>query len=185
MGNVTLDGTPLNQLNVKWLRNQIGLVQQEPILFDKTIRENILYGMDEVNDESIGKKKSQVGVTTVRSSQSFSYTLISPVFIILLYDWKVNFRNLLILGKRSVKKIKSEKSPESDHYIEMFISKSSSIWFMHGNFCSLPVLLRSKKAGRFWKLLGFPRSHFIVTRISVSLSCATRSHPSCFYKYQR
>ena len=86
MGNVTLDGTPLNQLNVKWLRNQIGLVQQEPILFDKTIRENILYGMDEVNDESIGKKKSQVGVTTVRSSQSFSYTLISPVFIILLYD---------------------------------------------------------------------------------------------------
>ena len=72
MGNVTLDGTPLNQLNVKWLRNQIGLVQQEPILFDKTIRENILYGMDEVNDESIGKKKSQVGVTTVRSFQSFS-----------------------------------------------------------------------------------------------------------------
>ena len=84
MGNVTLDGTPLNQLNVKWLRNQIGLVQQEPILFDKTIRENILYGMDEVNDEAVGKKKSQVGVTTVRYFKSFSYMLISTTIKI----WK-------------------------------------------------------------------------------------------------
>ena len=40
----TLDDNDINALNVKWLRNQIGIVSQEPILFDLTIRENIAYG---------------------------------------------------------------------------------------------------------------------------------------------
>ena len=44
------------------------------------------------------------------------------------------------------------------------------------------VPLKSKKAGRFEILLGFARSHSIVTRGSVSLSCATKPHPSCFFK---
>ena len=37
--------------------------------------------------------------------------------------------------------------------------------------------LRSKKAGIFEKLLGIARSHFIVTRGPVSLSCATQPFP--------
>merc|ERR1712106_768357 len=36
----------MGALNIKWLRQQIGFVQQEPILFDKTIKENIVYGVD-------------------------------------------------------------------------------------------------------------------------------------------
>ena len=40
----TLDDNDINALNVKWLRNQIGIVSQEPVLFDLTIRENIAYG---------------------------------------------------------------------------------------------------------------------------------------------
>ena len=43
--------------------------------------------------------------------------------------------------------------------------------------------LRSEKTGKFEKLLGFARSHSIVTRDSVSLSCATTPHASCFSKY--
>ena len=31
-------------MNLQWLRSQIGIVFQEPILFDKTIEENIAYG---------------------------------------------------------------------------------------------------------------------------------------------
>ena len=42
--------------------------------------------------------------------------------------------------------------------------------------------LWSTKAGRFEKLLGFARSPSIVTRGSISLSCATTPHPSCFSK---
>ena len=44
----------------------------------------------------------------------------------------------------------------------------------------LEVPLRSKKTGRFEKLLGFTRGRSIVTRGSVTLSCATKPHPSCF-----
>lgn len=34
----------VKSLNVAWLRTQIGLVSQEPILFDRSIAENIMYG---------------------------------------------------------------------------------------------------------------------------------------------
>ncbi|KAG6331124.1 hypothetical protein ID866_7968 [Astraeus odoratus] len=44
-GSVKLDGTDLRQLNIKWLRTQIGLVSQEPVLFATTIKENVAYGL--------------------------------------------------------------------------------------------------------------------------------------------
>ena len=34
------------QLNISWLRSQIGIVFQEPVLFDRTIKENISYGVN-------------------------------------------------------------------------------------------------------------------------------------------
>merc|ERR550537_1189291 len=43
-GSVTLDGVDLRELNVRWLREQIGLVAQEPVLFSGTIAENIGMG---------------------------------------------------------------------------------------------------------------------------------------------
>lgn len=44
-GSVKLDGVDLKELNVKWLRSQIGLVSQEPVLFGMTIRKNIESGL--------------------------------------------------------------------------------------------------------------------------------------------
>jgi len=43
-GSISLDGVDIRRLNVRWWRQQIGLVSQEPVLFAKTIRENIAYG---------------------------------------------------------------------------------------------------------------------------------------------
>ncbi|KAI8077273.1 P-loop containing nucleoside triphosphate hydrolase protein [Gilbertella persicaria] len=43
-GSITLDGIDLRDLNVKWLRETIGIVNQEPVLFNTTIRQNILMG---------------------------------------------------------------------------------------------------------------------------------------------
>ncbi|XP_057415709.1 ABC transporter B family member 11-like [Lotus japonicus] len=43
-GNITLDGKEIQRLQVKWLRQQMGLVSQEPVLFNETIRANIAYG---------------------------------------------------------------------------------------------------------------------------------------------
>lgn len=54
-GEVTLSGKPLNKLDLYWLRNQIGIVSQEPILFDLSVAENIAYGDNsrEVTKEEI------------------------------------------------------------------------------------------------------------------------------------
>ncbi|KAJ3053457.1 Multidrug resistance protein 1 [Rhizophlyctis rosea] len=43
-GVVRLDGKDLKDLNVKWLRQQIGVVGQEPVLFNMSIKQNIILG---------------------------------------------------------------------------------------------------------------------------------------------
>ncbi|GAA0183190.1 ATP-binding cassette [Lithospermum erythrorhizon] len=43
-GFITIDGIEIKQLQLKWLRQQMGLVSQEPALFNDTIRANIAYG---------------------------------------------------------------------------------------------------------------------------------------------
>ncbi|GMP76087.1 hypothetical protein CsSME_00032910 [Camellia sinensis var. sinensis] len=43
-GQITLDGVEIKRLKLKWLRQQMGLVSQEPVLFNETIRANISYG---------------------------------------------------------------------------------------------------------------------------------------------
>ena len=54
-GFLTLEGVDLRDLNLKWLRSQIGMVSQEPVLFDVSIAENIRYGAlsREVSDEEV------------------------------------------------------------------------------------------------------------------------------------
>lgn len=43
-GKVTIDGHDVRELNIDWLRNNVGIVQQEPILFNDTIHNNLLLG---------------------------------------------------------------------------------------------------------------------------------------------
>jgi ABC-type multidrug transport system fused ATPase/permease subunit len=43
-GAVLLDGVDLREYNVAWLRSRFGVVQQEPQLFNATVRENIAMG---------------------------------------------------------------------------------------------------------------------------------------------
>lgn len=53
-GSLTLDGVDLRKYSRKFLRDQIGLVEQEPFLFSRSIRENITYGVNrEVSEEEI------------------------------------------------------------------------------------------------------------------------------------
>ncbi|ANB12244.1 ATP-binding cassette alpha-factor transporter STE6 [Sugiyamaella lignohabitans] len=44
-GSVKIDGRDISELNLKWLRQQISLVSQEPTLFAVSIYENICYGL--------------------------------------------------------------------------------------------------------------------------------------------
>ncbi|KAF1954349.1 multidrug resistance protein 1, partial [Byssothecium circinans] len=44
-GSITLDGTPIQDLNLTWLRTNVRLVQQEPVLFSGTVFENVVSGL--------------------------------------------------------------------------------------------------------------------------------------------
>jgi len=53
-GSLKLDGVELHDYPRRFLRQQIGIVEQEPFLFSRTIRENITYGVGrEVDDAEV------------------------------------------------------------------------------------------------------------------------------------
>jgi len=52
-GTITLDGVDYLELEPNWLREQVGVVSQEPILFATTVAENIRYGRPDATDEEV------------------------------------------------------------------------------------------------------------------------------------
>lgn len=52
-GEVLVDGMDIRTMDVMYLRQSIGLVGQEPVLFDASVRENIALGKDGASDEEI------------------------------------------------------------------------------------------------------------------------------------
>ena len=50
-GEILINGIDIKDINISWLRNNIGIVSQEPILTSGTIRENILYGVDNYTEK--------------------------------------------------------------------------------------------------------------------------------------
>ena len=52
-GCIEYYGVDMTDINVKFLRDKLGLVSQEPFLFDDTIRENIRFGFPDASQEDI------------------------------------------------------------------------------------------------------------------------------------
>ncbi|KAL8093361.1 ABC transporter B family member 20 [Apium graveolens] len=52
-GQVFLDGRDLKVYNLRWLRNHLGVVQQEPIIFSTTVKENIIYARHNASEAEI------------------------------------------------------------------------------------------------------------------------------------
>ncbi|KAI6239003.1 Multidrug resistance protein pgp-3 [Aphelenchoides fujianensis] len=52
-GSITIDGHPLQDLNVEWLRSTIGVVAQEPAVFACSIEDNLRMGRPEVTTEEM------------------------------------------------------------------------------------------------------------------------------------
>ena len=52
-GRVTFDGIDVRQLDLKFLRDQIGIVSQETYLFHGTIRENLLYAKPDATEAEL------------------------------------------------------------------------------------------------------------------------------------
>ena len=54
-GNIFLDGINLKQIDLKWLRQNIGYVGQQPVLFATSIKENLMFGKEVATQEQINK----------------------------------------------------------------------------------------------------------------------------------
>jgi ABC-type multidrug transport system fused ATPase/permease subunit len=52
-GNLLIDGINISDYDVSSLRRQMGIVMQEPLLFNISIKDNILYGNPDASDEKI------------------------------------------------------------------------------------------------------------------------------------
>lgn len=52
-GTVSIDGTPIHEMDIEHLRSSIALVPQEVILFGGSIKENILFGKQTATDEEV------------------------------------------------------------------------------------------------------------------------------------
>lgn len=64
-GEILLDGVNIKDLQLKWLRHQMGLVSQEPALFATSIKENIMYGKDRATPDEV--------IEAVKSANAFSF----------------------------------------------------------------------------------------------------------------
>lgn len=86
-GHITLDGKEIQNLQVKWLRQQMGLVSQEPVLFNDTIRANIAYGKggDASEAEIIAAAELANAHKFISSLQKVQCISISCIHIFKLY----------------------------------------------------------------------------------------------------
>ncbi|KAL8103556.1 ABC transporter B family member 9-like [Apium graveolens] len=86
-GHIYLDGVELQKLNLNWLRQQIGLVSQEPVLFNETIRNNIAYGKN-------GTASEEEIIAATRSANAHQFISALPQG----YDTNVGERGVQLSG---------------------------------------------------------------------------------------
>lgn len=60
-GQIFIDGHDISKFNIAWLRSNIALVGQEPVLFATTIEENIRYGKPDATRKEIEEATKKAG----------------------------------------------------------------------------------------------------------------------------
>ncbi|KAF2404519.1 ATP-binding cassette transporter ABC4 [Trichodelitschia bisporula] len=94
-GEVLLDGRNIQTLNVRWLRQHISLVQQEPVLFSVTIYENIRYGLLGTEFEHAApEKQRQMIEDAARMANAHDFIVALPEG----YETNVGDRGFLLSG---------------------------------------------------------------------------------------
>ena len=83
-GSLSIDDINVSHLNISWLRSQIGVVSQEPVLFDASIAENIRYGalFREVSDDEVIKAAKAANIN------NFIQTLPKVTHLLLLFVYQ-------------------------------------------------------------------------------------------------
>ncbi|EPQ31809.1 abc multidrug transporter [Pseudozyma flocculosa PF-1] len=79
-GRVTLDGIDIRHLRLSWLRDQVGLVSQEPTLFATTIRANIEFGLTkcDYNDRLTDDERFHLVVEASKKANAHDFIMALP-----------------------------------------------------------------------------------------------------------
>lgn len=76
-GAITIDGIPIDQVNLFDLRESIGIVPQDAFLFSDTIKNNIKFGKEDATDEEVitAAKKAAVHENIIQFNQQYETVL--------------------------------------------------------------------------------------------------------------
>lgn len=94
-GTIYLDGHDITTLNLRWLRRQVSLVNQEPTLFGTTIFENIRYGLVGTEHENESEEKQrELVIAAAKKSNAHDFVNNLPEG----YETNVGDRGFLLSG---------------------------------------------------------------------------------------
>lgn len=94
-GQVLLDGHDIEELNLRWLRSQISLVAQEPVLFGTSIMNNILHGLIGTEHENASdEKKKELAIEAAKMANAHDFIMGLPE----QYETNVGERGFLMSG---------------------------------------------------------------------------------------
>jgi len=94
-GSVYLDGHDISKLNLRWLRQQMALVSQEPTLFGTTIFNNIRHGLiGTIHQDASEEKQRELVIEAAKKANAHDFVSALPEG----YETNVGERGFLLSG---------------------------------------------------------------------------------------
>ena len=70
---ISVGGTNIKDIDLSWWREQVGLVAQEPVLFDMSVEDNIRYGKPNASDEEVRSAARRANIEFVGPDRSIGW----------------------------------------------------------------------------------------------------------------